>query len=107
MCGGVKIPAVIAKQTGVTQSPADDIYAEAAKKVAGMPIWVFHGDADPTVPVTESQNMVAALKTLNADVKYTEYPGVKHNSWDNAYNEPDFPVWLFSQKLKVKVKTTE
>jgi len=102
VCGGIKIPAVIAKQTGVTQPQSDDIYAEAAKKVANMPIWVFHGGADPTVPVTESQNMVAALKALNADVKYTEYPGVKHNSWDNAYNEPDFPVWLFAQKLKAK-----
>jgi len=29
-------------------------------------------------------------------VKYTEYGGVNHNSWVNAFAEPDFMKWLFS-----------
>jgi predicted peptidase len=102
VCGGVKIPVQVAKQTGVTQPESDDIYVQAAKKVAGIPIWVFHGGADPVVPVAESRLMVEALKGLSADVKYTEYEGIGHNSWDKAYNGAEFPVWLFAQKLKVK-----
>lgn len=35
---------------------------------------------------------------VNADVKYTEYPGVKHNSWNNAFTEPGLMEWLFSKQ---------
>ena len=102
ICGGVKIPVRYVKDTGVAQTESPDMYAAAARKVASIPIWAFHGGADPAVPVEESRYMVAALKALNADVRYTEYPGVGHNSWDKAYDEPDFPAWLFQQKLKIK-----
>jgi len=42
--------------------------------------------------------MLARLKALGADVKYTEYPGVNHNSWENAYADPELLKWMFSQK---------
>jgi len=60
------------------------------------PFWIFHGDADAVVSVKESRAMVEKLKSLKAVVKYTEYGGVNHNSWDNAFAEPDFMKWLFS-----------
>ena len=63
-----------------------------------FPIWVFHGDADPTVDVSHSRKMVAALKAAKAKVKYTEYPGVGHDSWTNAFAEPNLLQWLFDQK---------
>ncbi len=46
--------------------------------------------------------MVEALKANSGSVKYTEYDGVGHNSWDKAYNEADLPTWLFAQKLEHK-----
>ena len=42
--------------------------------------------------------MVDALKATKAKVKYSEYPGVKHDSWINAFAEPEFLPWLFAQK---------
>lgn len=63
-----------------------------------FPIWVFHGGSDPTVRVANSRLMVNALKAARARVKYTEYPGVGHNSWDNAFAEPDLLSWLLQQK---------
>jgi predicted peptidase len=66
------------------------------KQAAKIPFWVFHGDADAVVGVKESRAMVAKLKALNAKVKYTEYGGVNHNSWDNAFAEPEFMKWLHS-----------
>ena len=42
--------------------------------------------------------MVAALKKAGGKPKYTEYPGVGHNSWDKAYRDPEFYKWLFGQK---------
>ncbi|MBX2916086.1 MAG: prolyl oligopeptidase family serine peptidase [Cyclobacteriaceae bacterium] len=66
------------------------------KQAAKIPFWIFHGDADAVVSVKESRAMVAKLKSLKASVKYTEYGGVNHNSWDNAFAEPDFVKWLLS-----------
>lgn len=65
------------------------------RQAAKIPFWIFHGDADAVVSVKESRTMVEKLKKLNAVVKYTEYGGVNHNSWDNAFAEPDFMKWLF------------
>ena len=65
---------------------------------AGFPIWVFHGDKDPTVKVGNSRLMVNALKKAGAKVKYSEYPGVLHNSWDRAFKEKTLMPWLFSQQ---------
>jgi predicted peptidase len=77
-----------------------DPYAEVARRIGNTPVWMFHGDADPAVPVDESRHMAEALKAANAKFKYTEYPGVGHNSWDQAYAEPDLVSWLLEQSLK-------
>lgn len=71
-----------------------------AAKFSKVPLWIFHGDADRSVPVSGSRDYAAALKQLGADVKYSEYPGVGHNSWDNAFAEPELLPWLFSHKKK-------
>ncbi|MBC6489755.1 prolyl oligopeptidase family serine peptidase [Flavihumibacter stibioxidans] len=69
------------------------------KKTAKVPFRIFHGAADAVVNVQLSRDMVNRLKELKARrFSYTEYPGVNHNSWDNAFAEPDFLAWLFLQK---------
>jgi predicted peptidase len=96
ICGGIR------RRTDppISEQDTAKLYAEAAGKIgAKLPIWVFHGGADGTVPVEESRKMVEALKALGSKVKYTEYAGVEHNSWDKAYAEPDLPAWLFAQHL--------
>jgi predicted peptidase len=45
--------------------------------------------------------MVQRLNDLKVkSVEYTEYPGVNHNSWDNAFADPDFLGWMFRQQRK-------
>ncbi|WP_315820718.1 dienelactone hydrolase family protein [Paraflavitalea speifideaquila] len=63
-----------------------------------FPIWVFHGDQDNVVVPANSRLMVNALWAAKAKVTYSEYPGVGHNSWDNAFKEPELLSWLFKQK---------
>jgi len=63
-----------------------------------LPVWIFHGSADASVPVSNSRMMYAVLKSVKANVKYTEYPGVGHDSWKNAFAEPDLLPWIFNQK---------
>ncbi|WP_237561879.1 prolyl oligopeptidase family serine peptidase [Flagellimonas algicola] len=59
--------------------------------------WVFHGDADEVVPENCSGDMVKAMEQSGVNVKYTVYPGVGHNSWDNTFEEPELLTWLFSK----------
>src|SRR5437899_1695914 len=73
--------------------------AETARRVGNTPVWIFHGDADDSVPVDESRKMYAALQEAGAKTKYSEYPGVGHNSWDKAYAEPELVPWLLNQRL--------
>jgi len=71
--------------------------ATLAPRVASLPIWCFHGDADTVVKPEQSRMMVEALKQAGAaDLRYTEYPGVDHNSWDRAYATEELPGWFLS-----------
>jgi len=74
-------------------------YADVAKKIGKTPVWIFHGGADNAVPVDDSRKMNDALKAAGGNVRYTEYPGVGHNSWDKAYAEPELMPWLLSNSL--------
>lgn len=71
-----------------------------AKFIYKIPIWAFHGDQDDVNNVKYSRLMIAALKKYNGTPNYTEYPGIKHNSWSKAYNEPGLFDWLFAQKRR-------
>jgi predicted peptidase len=76
---------------------ADLAYAKALSRI---PIWVFHGDADDTVKVERSRDMVAALEAAGGHPKYTEYPGVGHDCWSVTYANPAVWKWLFAQVKK-------
>jgi len=69
-----------------------------AKKLATLPIWVFHGAKDPTVPVQRSREMVEAIKAAGGNIKFTEYPEAKHDSWTETYDNPGLYKWLLEQK---------
>jgi predicted peptidase len=72
-----------------------------ASKFAGKTsVWMFHGDADKSVDVRNSREYYAALLKRKADVRYTEYPGVGHNSWDKTFTEKDLLPWLLTKSKK-------
>jgi predicted peptidase len=72
-----------------------------AKKLTTLPIWVFHGENDEAVPSARSQQMVEAIRAGGGEaVRYTQLPGIGHNSWDPAYNSKEFTDWLFSQSRR-------
>jgi len=70
-----------------------------AKELARRPLWAFHGLADTTVPPEKSEQMVEAIKAAGGEAKLTEYEGVGHNSWDNAYGDDAAIAWLLSKSL--------
>ncbi|HWG45690.1 MAG TPA: dienelactone hydrolase family protein [Gemmataceae bacterium] len=71
-----------------------------ADKIKDIPCWCFHGDADKAVKVEGSRKMIDALKKAGGEPKYTEYPGVGHNSWDKAYGTKELYPWLLEQHKK-------
>ncbi len=59
-----------------------------------LPSHFHHGDKDQAVPVTVSREWTQKLKEMGAHVEYTEYPGVNHNSWENAYADEAVFTWF-------------
>ena len=73
-------------------------FAALARRLADVPVWIFHGEVDRVVPVDESRRAAAALREAGADVRYTELLGIDHNSWDAAYGSEELTAWLFARR---------
>jgi len=77
---------------------------QLASKLVNKPIWAFHAEGDPIIPVNYSRNMVEALKNKGNKVIYTEYDKstyikpVEHFSWVLAYKNEEMREWLFKQR---------
>lgn len=85
--------AALAVVCGMTPVP----YASWINK--NMPIWVFHGTEDKSIPISESENMVKRLEEMGYDVTFTRYEGVGHNAWVKAYTTEELYTWFMKQKL--------
>ena len=74
-----------------------------AERYQSIPIWAFHGSDDQAVPVSRSREMIAALTAAGTqpEPKYTEYPGVGHNSWTRTYANDQIYEWMFKQSRSV------
>jgi len=75
--------------------PGTEMFAPNALNIA---VHLFHGDADPAVPVEVSRKWHQRFLELGVRSEYTEYPNVKHNSWDYAYKNGAIFDWFAKQK---------
>jgi predicted peptidase len=103
VCGGIRTPATIAIPA---VSSEENPFEDTARRLRTVPVWIFHGDNDEVIPVSESRLMANALRALGTKVRYTEYAGVGHNAWDKAFAEPEFFPWLFAQKLNSEKRSS-
>ncbi len=83
---------------------ADPVIAE---KIKHVPIWCFHGSDDKAVKVEFSRAMIEALKDSGGDPRYTEYPGVGHDSWTATYANGEVHAWLFAQRRSQQTAVTQ
>ena len=63
-----------------------------------LPIWAFHGASDKSVKPARTEEMIAAIEAAGGHPLFSEYPNTGHNSWDHAFDEPEFLPWMFAQK---------
>ena len=71
---------------------------QQAKRLKDMPIWAFHGAKDETVPMSESQAMVDAVRKCGGHVEFTVYPEEGHSIWETTYQNPKLYQWLLAQR---------
>lgn len=102
VCGGIRTPETIAIPA---VSSEENPYTDTARKLSKVPVWIFHGDKDDVIPVSESRQMAKALRAQGAKVRYAEYAGVGHNAWDKAFAEPEIFAWLFAQRLNTEKRS--
>ena len=62
-----------------------------------MPAWVFHGAKDQLVPLSESEDMVNAIKAAGGDVKFTVLPDRDHYILD-IYENKQLYEWFLQHK---------
>lgn len=67
-------------------------------------VYVFHGDADRTVPVTYARQMRQLLGTFHPDMSYYEYPGGSH--WFGDHSVDWKPMFDFFQWHKRPIDST-
>jgi predicted peptidase len=104
--GGIVPPFPFSEEQRAMMTPdclkvfdAENPYAAFAAFIGNIPVWVFHGEKDNVVPVTESRNIYAAIKKTGGAVTCTVFPAMGHDIGLKAYSEKEFTTWLFSQKL--------
>ncbi len=68
------------------------------EKYKDVPIWIFHGSKDDTVPIQRSIEMKEALKKAGGHPTFTIYPDGNHDAWTRTYNDPEIYEWLLMQK---------
>jgi poly(3-hydroxybutyrate) depolymerase len=78
---------------------------QSMERMRHIPQFIVHGDADPTVSVAGSRNMVAAMQKLAVDHVYIEVPGGNHT--DIAV--PNLPAMFefFHGKRRVAATTQQ
>ncbi len=94
---GLTRPDTWAAIAPVCPAPPQDM-AQIAGNASNIPIHLFHGEADPVVPVAVSRDLVKNFESAGADVAYDEYPGVMHDSWVKAYEDGYIFEWFAPYK---------
>jgi len=98
--------AAIAPICGGGQRIRIDLYDEAGRQALhALPVWAFHGAKDNVVPVSESVEMIDALKRAGCtNVKLTVYPEANHDSWTVTYGNAQLYDWFLSHQKGAPVK---
>ncbi|MBI4660062.1 MAG: hypothetical protein HY735_14575 [Verrucomicrobia bacterium] len=68
-----------------------------APRLKNLPIWIHHGEQDPSVPFWFAETMLLALQACGASVKHTFYPEGKHNL-DPLIDRKALEQWFLEHK---------
>ena len=63
-------------------------------RLKGVPVWVFHGGNDGTVPLAKDQALVDAGRACGVDITFTVYNDSGHDAWTRTYDDPALYAWF-------------
>ncbi len=64
-----------------------------------LPLWIFHGGRDTTVPVSRSLEMAVALEVAgHPEVRLTVHEDLGHNVWTRVYEGQDLYSWFLKNR---------
>ncbi|MEM9587199.1 MAG: phospholipase [Planctomycetota bacterium] len=72
--------------------------APYAKRLAKVPVRLYHGADDPVIPVDESERMLEAHVAAGGDAKLVVYLETGHDAWTQTYENNAVFDWLFAQR---------
>lgn len=75
--------------------------ARLARRLVHLPIWAFHGEEDDIVPLSETLEMIDAIRAAGGKPRVTIYPRVGHDSWMAAYATAELYDWLLAQRRAI------
>ncbi|MBO4488910.1 MAG: LysM peptidoglycan-binding domain-containing protein [Bacteroidales bacterium] len=63
-----------------------------------LPLWIIHGTADNAVPISQSENIVAAMKACGPTnmLRFDRFKGINHSQLAKMFYLPDTYRWLLS-----------
>ena len=77
---------------------AGDLNPESARALVDFPIWAFHGEVDRMVRPEATRRVAMLMQQLGGVFRYTELPGVGHDSWKAAFENAELKSWLLAQR---------
>jgi hypothetical protein len=72
-------------------------YDADAQNIANLkytPIWLFQGGLDNGPAPFTARGVVSSFEAAGSNITYTEYPTLGHSSWNAAWAEANFPVFI-------------
>ena len=107
---GLTHPDLFAALAPVCPAPPAEV-GDLWGNALNLPISLHQGDADMAVRPEGTRKIEKTLRESGTMVEYHEYPGVGHNSWDNAYQNGNIFRWFdgitrnpFPQRVRYTTK---
>jgi predicted peptidase len=66
-----------------------------------VPVRAYHGEIDSVVPLAGQKECVDALRACGGEVEFIVFPGVGHDAWNPAYDDPALVPWLMRQRRRL------
>lgn len=85
---------------GLTMSAVSDaniVSQNMSADIAPIPLWIFQGGRDTAPSPGRTEGYIRAFRDAGAVVRYTKYDQLAHGTWNSAYKEPDFFLWILQQ----------
>lgn len=64
-----------------------------------VPVYMYHGDCDDIVPLSESITMLKAINSNGGDARLKICYGIGHWAWDVAYTDDELLNWFMEKHL--------